>query len=201
MLPCPTPLFDSLAQLSLSYQEMWSEPLFKPDVQVSYLFLKSYSGSQGTFNSYRREVERLLHWCWHVKHTTLPHLRREEIEEFIHFCQSPPVAWIGLYKVPRFIVQEAKRCPNTAWRPFVATLSKESRKQGHIPDVKQFTLSQGAIAEIFAILSTFFNFLMAEKYIPLNPVALIRQKSKFIRKRQQAAPIRRLSKLQWAQVR
>jgi integrase len=61
-------------------------------------------------------------------------------------------------------------------------------------------LSEGAVAEIFAILSTFFNFLISENYVMSNPVALIRQKSKFIRKQQQQAPIRRLSLLQWEHV-
>ena len=58
-------------------------------------------------------------------------------------------------------------------------------------------MSQGAVQEIFAILSTLFNFLIAEDYLLSNPVALIRQKSKFVRKRQLNAPIRRLSLMQW----
>jgi len=84
-----------------------------------------------------------------------------------------------------------------AWRPFVVTLSKTSVKNGQLPTVEQFDLSQGAIQEIFAILSTLFNFLIAEEYVLSNPVALIRQKSKFIRKRQHNAPVRRLSLVQW----
>ena len=54
--------------------------------------------------------------------------------------------------------------------------------------------------ELFAILSTFFNFLIQEEYLSMNPVALIRQKSKYIRKQQGREPIRRLSTLQWAYV-
>ena len=61
----------------------------------------------------------------------------------------------------------------------------------------EFKLSQGAVQEIFAILSTLFNFLIAEEYLVSNPVALIRQKSKFIRKQQHKAPVRRLSLQQW----
>jgi integrase len=56
------------------------------------------------------------------------------------------------------------------------------------------------VQEIFAILSTLFNFLIAEEYLVSNPVALIRQKSKFIRKRQHNAPVRRLSLVQWEAV-
>lgn len=162
-------------------------------------FLKSYSGSLGTFNSYRREVERLVQWCWQRSYF-LPDLKREDIEQYIRFCQNPPETWIGLKKAPRFIMQEGQRRPNPEWRPFVVTLSKQATKQGKLPSKNQFSLSSGAIQEIFAILSTFFNFLIAEEYILTNPVALIRQKSKFVRRRQESSPVRRLSTKQWQAV-
>ncbi len=173
------------------------EPGLQKDFYYCLNFLKSYTGSLGTFNSYRRETERLLQWCWHVKKTCLAALKRDDIEQFVRFCQNPPLTWISLKKVPRFVVKDGRRLPNEEWRPFVVTLSKSARKQGATCSIEQFNLSQGAIQEIFAILSTLFNFLIAEEYLVSNPVALIRQKSKFIRKRQQNAPIRRLSLQQW----
>lgn len=195
------PLFDSLAYLAENAANVvLPDAACRADFECSLLFLKSYVGSQGTFNSYRREVERLLQWSWLVRKTTLQALKREDIEDFVRFCQSPPKEWIGLKKVSRFISQEDKRLPNPAWRPFVATVSKVSYKQGMTPKVEAFRLSEGAVGEIFAILSTFFNFLIAEGILASNPVALIRQKSKFIRKRQALAPIRRLSQLQWEKV-
>src|SRR3990167_844058 len=197
----PTPLFDSLIhfkELPVNVIDLDSEK--KADLNSAFLFLKSYVGSQGTFNSYRREIERLLHWCWLIKKTNLAKLNREDIEEFVRFCQSPPKDWIGVTKVCKFILKEGQRIPNSDWRPFVASISKVMRKKGQSVDPNRFALSEGATAEIFAILSTFFNFLISESKISLNPVALIRQKSKFIRKRQQQAPIRRLSMLQWETV-
>jgi len=50
---------------------------------------------------------------------------------------------------------------------------------------------------MFAILSSFYNYMLHEEYVYMNPVALIRQKSSFIRKRQSPPKIRRLSELQW----
>lgn len=50
------------------------------------------------------------------------------------------------------------------------------------------------------MLSTFYNYLLQEEYLLMNPVALIRQKSKFIRKQQVQPKIRRLSELQWQYV-
>lgn len=201
MDPVRLPLFDSLNHLAENAAlVVLPHSQHRTDFDAALLFLKSYVGSQGTFNSYRREVERLLQWSWLVQKKSLKELKREDIEAFVRFCQSPPQSWIGLKKHPRFIQQDDKRLPNPAWRPFVATVSKAMRKQGSSARVEAFRLSEGATAEIFAILSTFFNFLIAEGLLSSNPVALIRQKSKFIRKRQAAAPIRRLSNLQWETV-
>ena len=201
MPPNLLPIFDNMHYLHKNHEyAVLPDPRYQNDFNYSLNFLKSYIGSQGTFNSYRRETERLLQWSWSVKNTTIDALKREDIEQYIHFCQNPPKSWIGLKKVPRFIEQEGRRVPNEAWRPFVVTLSKTARKNGQTPSLEQFTLSQGAVQEIFAILSTLFNFLIAEEYLVSNPVALIRQKSKFIRKRQQNTPVRRLSLVQWEAV-
>lgn len=195
------PLFDNLNYLHRNHENaVLQDARFHNDFHYTLNFLKSYTGSQGTFNSYRREAERLLQWSWLVKNLTLDELKRDDIEQYIHFCQNPPKSWISLKKVPRFIEKEGKRIPNEEWRPFVVTISKSAIKNGHQPELEKFNLSQGATQEIFAILSTFFNFLIAEEYLVSNPVALIRQKSKFIRKRQQNTPIRRLSLVQWSAV-
>lgn len=192
------PLFDSLDHLNKNHDNvLLPDKRFQKDFTLTLQFLKSYNGSLGTFNSYRREAERLLQWCWQIKKITLPELKRDDIEQFVRFCQSPPLTWIALNKVPRFIEEEGSRRPNPRWRPFVATVSKSARKRGETAALSQFSLSQGAVQDIFAILSTLFNFLIAEEHLHSNPVALIRQKSKFIRKRQQHAPIRRLSLTQW----
>lgn len=194
-------LFDNLNHLHKNAEQViLPDPACLPDFLHVLAFLRSYVGSQGTFNSYRREAERLLQWCWHVRKASLKELKREDIEQYIRFCQHPPASWISLKKVPRYIEREGRRIPNEAWRPFVVTISKSARKQGQEASLSDFSLSQGAITEIFAILSTLFNFLIAEEYLIANPVALIRQKSKFIRKSQQNAPIRRLSNLQWEAV-
>jgi len=192
------PLFDNLNNLHKNHESVILPAAeFQEDFNRTLQFLKSYTGSEGTFNSYRRESERLLHRCWTIKKTTLQGIKRDDVEQFIRFCQNPPAAWRGLKKVPRFVDKDGLRVPNSEWRPFVVTISKATRKEGNSPTIDQFSLSQGAIQEIFAILSTFFNFMIAEEYLLSNPVALIRQKSKFIRKRQQTAPVRRLSMQQW----
>ena len=195
------PLFDSMDHLHKNAEYVvLPAQRFREDFTHTLNFLNSYNGSLGTFNSYRREAERLLQWCWQVKDKCIRDLKRDDIEQYVRFCQNPPLPWISLKKVPRFIDTGDKRIPNPDWRPFVVTMTKSARKRGDNLSTSQFSLSQGAVQEIFAILSTLFNFLIAEEYILSNPVALIRQKSKFVRKRQVNAPIRRLSLIQWEAV-
>lgn len=206
-LRLPLPLFDDLKHIDddnadnknllTAIQNTDQEK----DYQHALNFLKSYRGSVGTFNSYRREIERLLHWSWLCANKTLSELKREDLEAFIGFCQKPPLTWIGIKKAPRFVDKDGGlRAPNSEWRPFVVTISKAAHRQGKIPDPKNFKLSQGALKESFAILGSFFNFLLQEEYVYMNPVALIRQKSKFIRKYQGKPKIRRLTELQWQYV-
>ncbi|WP_304985143.1 tyrosine-type recombinase/integrase [Coxiella-like endosymbiont] len=192
------PLFDSLEYIKKQTLSSSLYPEYNQnDIEKALNFLKCYTGSQGTFNSYRREIERLLHWCTLAVKKSLSEIKREDIETFVVFCQNPPKNWIGISKLPRFIIKESKRIPNAKWRPFVVTLSKVQHRKGQQPEIKNFELSQGALRELFAILSSFFNYLLQEEYIKANPIALIRQKSKFIRKMQGQPKIRRLSELQW----
>jgi len=193
----PLPLFDSLEYINNQLPPASLSSTQKNDFLMSVSFLKSYVGSLGTFNSYRREVERLLHWTWIVVKKTIKELKREDIENFIRFCQKPPKTWIGVKKAPRFIDKEGIRISNIEWRPFVVTISKAAHRKGVNADIDHFELSQGAVKESFAILSTFYNYMLQEEYVFMNPVALIRQKSKFIRKQQHQTQIRRLSPLQW----
>lgn len=193
-----TALFDTL-----KYHETKQTAVHFPypeDYRYAADFIYSYRGSIATFNSYRRELERLLQWCQHVALKSLQNITRQDIENYIHFCQHPYLDWITTKKVSRFITKNGKRITNPEWCPFLATVSKQAFRYGKRADIKEFTLSQSALKAIFAILSSFFNYLIQEDYITANPVLQIRQKSKFIRKQQGQVLIRRLSTLQWAYV-
>lgn len=195
-------LFDTLKYIDApTIPDLQSLPDFAAqDYTYALSFLKSYDGSEATYNTYRREVERLLHWTWRLANQPVHKLRRADIENYLHFCQSPPRSWIGLKKVPRFITHDGLRVPNRDWRPFVVTLSKSASKQGEKPDISRYVLSETALKDIFAVLSSYYNFLIQEEVTEVNPVAHIRQKSKFLRRRQGKPKIRRLSELQWEYV-
>lgn len=163
------------------------------------VFLKQYDGNQATFDSYRREIERLLQWSWLVAKKSVLNLKRQDIQEYLDFCLDPPMSWISTKRVPRFIERGGIRKANTRWRPFVATVTKQDHKAGKKPDKSKYQLSQKAIQEIFTVLSSFYNFLLLEEKVQANPIALIRQKSRYIQKQQNKSSVKRLTETQWQQ--
>lgn len=194
----PLALFDIIKNIKKIQLSPVVKLLFaQNDFDAAKTFLKEYDNNQATFNSYRREVERLLQWSWLIQKKSIFQIKRNDIEAYINFCKNPPESWIGIAKVSRFIDENEKRKPNPAWRPFVATVSKVAAKNGTMPNVRHYSLSEKAIREIFAILGSFYKFLIQENYTEINPVTQIRQKSKYFRKQQTKTVIRRLTELQW----
>ncbi|PCJ26105.1 MAG: integrase [SAR86 cluster bacterium] len=154
------------------------------DYQYASEFIYSYRGSPDTFNTYRREVEHFLHWCWLIAQKSLDQVVRMDIETYIEFSKQPPVKWIGEKNVPRFVEHQGQRVSNPDWRPYVNSGG-------------EYVVSQAALQSLFSVLSSFYNFMIQENFLSANPVAQIRQKSKFLRKQQGQSKIRRLSPLQW----
>jgi site-specific recombinase XerD len=154
------------------------------DYQCAAEFIYSYRGSPDTFSTYRREIEHFLHWCLVIAKKPLKQIVREDIETYVEFSKQPPSNWVGKKNVPRFLLRQGERVPNHDWRPYVHASG-------------EFAISQSALQSLFSVLSSFFNFLIQESYLSANPVAQIRQKSKFLRKQQIQSKIRRLSHLQW----
>ncbi|OUS23500.1 integrase [Gammaproteobacteria bacterium 45_16_T64] len=200
----PKPIYDNLEHLSNPFSlKQFDVPDqiqgagYSIDYEYGWKFIYSYNGSNPTFNAYRREIERLLQWTWLIRRESILNLKRHDIEEFIRFCQKPPQAWIGTKNVSRFVSREGLRKTNKNWRPFVVSSTKVDRKHGISPNPKKYALSQPGIRALFSVLSSFFNFLIQEEITESNPVILIRQKSKFLQKRNTKTPVRRISNLQW----
>jgi len=197
----PSPFFDGLQQMLAheDYQPKLSKS-FQQDYEYARNFLLSYRGSLDTFNSYRRDIERFLQWCQLIANKTVKQLRRNEFESFLQFCQDPPKSWISTTVENRFIEKDGDKMPNKKWRPFVVKISKTETKSGNKPNKQHYELSEKSFKSLFAIVGSFYNYLIQEEYTLINPTLLIRQKSKYFRKRQTATPIRRLSELQWGYV-
>ena len=219
----PIPVFDTLQDVVDQYKTIyaaekphqvirqWLEHCFKKsavgfpvfaikDYQVALNFLYNYRGSHDTFGSYRRDIERLLQWSWFVRNQSFLTHKREDIEAFVEFCLKPPKRWISTKNVARFKKVNGEKVPNTEWRLFDVSVSKKEHKDGIEPDKNRYAFSQSALKVMFSVLSSFYNYLLQEQAVNMNPVALIRQKSKFLQKESKRQQIRRLSNEQWEMV-
>jgi len=194
----PIPIYDSIQYLKNQILNSSYSKLQITDFNITKEFLLQYDGSEDSFNAYRRELERLTQWSWLIQKQSIITLTRENIEEYIKFCQKPPKTWIATKNVARFKIENSNRIANTEWRPFVATISKADVKNGKTPNKDYYKFSQNSLKELFAITSSFYNYLVQIELRETNPLLQIRQKNKYLQKTQKGIEIiRRLSTLQW----
>ncbi len=202
--PVPKPIFDTLENIAhppdCVIHYLNSLPLTPAKQEFAHCteFLKSYARSKDTFSAYRREVERLLHWSWLICKKPLKEVNRNDIRDYLQFAQAPLKSWMATKIVDRFINNaDGVRVQNPDWRPFVAKISKNARRQGKMPNKAQYQLSNKSIEAIFAVLSSMFTYLQQEEYLEINPVSLIRQKKNYIQRQQTRKVTRKLSAVQW----
>lgn len=203
----PQPIFDKLENIEENYPCI-TQYLLATNIQAAreerdhcVQFLKSYANSKDTFTSYRREVERILHWTWLVAKKSLKEITRNDIRDYLQFIAAPPKSWVATKIVDRFIeTPSGLRQANPFWRPFVVKVSKIARRHGKEPDRANYQLSNKSIEAIFAVLSSMFTYLQQEEYLDINPIALIRQKKGYIQRQQVKKVTRKLSRVQWLYV-
>lgn len=196
----PSPLFDSMEILKKQNGCQKLTDAQNKDFQRAREFLLMFQNNEMTFVAYRREIERLMQWCHLKANKTLNQLKRDDIDQYIRFCQKPLKSWIGLKKVPRFINKDGARIANKEWKPFVVTLPKAQIHEDKKPDIENYTLSEKSLREIFTITGSFFNFLIQENYTEINPVSQIRQRNQYFSKQQTKRVVRKLAELQWGYV-
>lgn len=81
--------------------------------------------------------------------------------------------------------------------PLSYPLPKSEHNDNKSAESNQFCPSQAAIRATFTALSSFYEYLIQENLVEANPVALIKQKSKYVRKEHLKPIVRRISTLQW----
>ncbi len=193
-----TAIFNTLEQLKTEEKKSFLNdypPFANEDYRLARSFLLAYQRNEDTFRTYRREMERYLQWLWVIKKQSLLTAKRETIEEYLSFCQDPPATWIGKRQVARYLLKSGTLVPNLDWRPFVRELPKLKMRSKARKDF----LSETALKIIFAVLGSFYTFLIQEEKIFYNPVAVIKQKNSYV-KVKTGRVIRRLSPLQWQYV-
>jgi len=130
----------------------------KNDAEAISAFLNEFRDSPLTWQSYAKEIERLLLWCIHVARINISSLRRNHLIEYQEFVKSPQPRkiWCGP-KVSRRLKDGAI---NPAWRTFSKGLSPTT------------------LNKIITILDSFFNYLVQTNYLTGNPLAVDRRRKK-----------------------
>jgi site-specific recombinase XerD len=154
------------AESILTFWENTELPLgAENELTLAIQYLLSYRNSKDTYNTYRKELEKLLLWAWCVKKISILNIDSHDAEEFIEFCSSPPKSWIATHNFGRF--EDNK--PSPKWRPFVSPSS-------------EYRASTSVIYSIFAAVNSFYDYLVEYQATEYHPFRSIRQKSKFATK-------------------
>ncbi len=202
----PFPLFDTLENLKPTHgcilewldQQASILATIHKQYEACVLFLHNYQGSQDTYNTYRRELERFCQWCWLIEQQSICEIESSQIHDYMHFVNNPPKHWVTDKQVAKFQGQ-SNRYPNEAWRPFVVRTHK-TQKLNPLARPAQHQLANKSLASVLAVLSTFYQFLQQQEICRINPIALLRQKNRYIQKQQTTLVTRRLSEQQWRSV-
>lgn len=163
-------------------------------------FLKSYSSVKTTFSSYRTQVERLALWSWIKAKKSVTELRRSDVEAYMDFAMKPDSDWVGTDTAARFVKRGDIFEPNERWHPFTLKVSKTSRKKAaeeltELPKAP-FALARGTVGQVYAICSSFFEFLAQEDIVPGNAFKSIKHK-KWSQQNLTVESGKALSHLQW----
>ncbi len=167
-------------------------------------FLLSYKGSEQTFNSYRTHVERLLLWSLIIRKKSIFTFKRQDAEAYLEFCRNPPLNWIGPVTRGRFITNNDSESlvafpevPNPSWRPFSQKVQKNA---AHLDENPAYAPSMGTMNQIFAVCSSFYEYLAEDNLVSLNPFRLVKNKQEFTGSVSSDTQTRALTPLQWEYV-
>ncbi len=128
------------------------------DAEALKSFLIGYQTSTLTYQTYLKELERLVLWCTHVQKLSISDLSFDDLMEYQSFLANPiPKAmWCG---------NKRAKCHkdgsfNSMWRPFASSLSPIS------------------IKKTMSILDSFFNYLVQTQYLKGNPLSVSKRRKK-----------------------
>jgi integrase/recombinase XerD len=124
------------------------------DVDAIKAWLARFVATKATFDTYRKESERLLLWSTTELRKPLSSLTHEDLLIYRRFLADPQPA-------PRWVMTGRKVArADPHWRPFAGPLSPTSERQA------------------FVILNTLFAWLVNAVYLAGNPLSLSRQRAR-----------------------
>ncbi len=170
-------------------------------VALEFLYLMGRK-SQGTYNRFRNEVERLCLYMWLVRNKSVFDVKRSDIEAYIEFIWNPEKPWIGTSVQHRFFNKNGQQAANNNWRPFVATVSKSVLKKNPSakPNIKEYQMSQQSLLSAFTALSVFYQHAQMEEYCEANFVPIVKKNCPYLIKQATKKEPDSLSELQWEYV-
>lgn len=140
----------------------------KNDVEAVQAWLAIVAATKTTYDSYRKEAERLLLWARIERQKTLRELKHEDFLTFKRFLADPQPAerWVsGGGRLPEVPLSGEKpkgpakyKRSDPRWRPFYGKLSPLSQKQALV------------------VLNSLMTWLVTAGYLQGNPLALSRQR-------------------------
>ncbi|MGF6871145.1 tyrosine-type recombinase/integrase [Paraburkholderia sp. MM5477-R1] len=143
------------------------------DLEAIQAWLARFADKPATFDSYRKEAERLLLWSLVQPGKPLSSLTHEDLLVYQHFLVDPQPA-------ARWTADGGRKHPRNdpRWRPFYGPLSASSQRQAMV------------------ILNVMFAWLVQAGYLAGNPLSLSRQRARRARPR----IVRYLSPELWLEV-
>lgn len=126
------------------------------DIDALKAWLGTFATSRATFDSYRREAERLLLWALIEQGKPLSSLTHEDLLCYQRFLGDPQPR-------SRWVMTDGRKWSrlDARWRPFAGPLAPASRRQSIV------------------ILNTMFSWLVTAGYLAGNPLALSRQRQRY----------------------
>ncbi|WP_322056106.1 tyrosine-type recombinase/integrase [Paraburkholderia sp. J63] len=125
------------------------------DLDAIRAWLARVADSKATFETYRKEAERLLLWSIVQLAKPLSSLTHEDLIAYQHFLADPQPAARWVAGGGRKHARDDPR-----WRPFYGPLSAASQRQAMV------------------ILNALFSWLVSAGYLAGNPLSLSRQRSR-----------------------
>jgi len=136
------------------------------DYQAIHEWLSLYKAH--TYQSYRKEAERLLLWCLFALQKPLSSLTTQDLALFRDFLFNPQPAslWVAARKYPR---------THEKWRPFVNANPPPDESAALAADPSQEvplkgSMSRQSIAHTLTVLGGLFEYLTSQHYLLSNPM-------------------------------
>jgi len=165
------------------------------DLTLSLQYLQDYTGTPGTYNRFRGEVQRFLNYLWVIAKRTLDQVDSEVVASYFKFLKTPPGAWVAPNIAPGFANHGGERIINPKWRPFTL-----QRSRGLVYSASPASLKSSRVA-----LSSYFRFLMARRILLEDPFLQVRKRETKAKSgsllEQPEASVRRYTDWQWAYIR